>query len=232
MGLAAGRAGAQALKADRQLCLGADTSKDDRAHFERGVAQGLAERISKLEFVVKSSNARKLAEIGRFGLAVMVEPGVDLPEVEGTPEQVATYKALAAGPCVLVEDTSLDVEGFDAGVNIRWLLENLKKQIKASGQSPKAVWRVMVAVHDDEQLYVAKAEVPGRMVAEPRGAGFSFDAYFVPDGHEETLGEMESAGTKDQVSARKAAVQNLLSGHCSAIPLSDIPEWTGAYQAA
>jgi inosine/xanthosine triphosphate pyrophosphatase family protein len=231
MGRNAARVGAVALQEDRALIITSATSPEDLAEFERGVALGLSERISRLSFVVKSSNLRKLAEINRFGLAVTAEPGTDLPEVDGTPEQVATYKALAAGPGVLVEDTSLDVEGFDAGVNIRWLLENLTKRVRESGTTPKAVWRVMLAVHDGKEMFVAKAEVPGRMVAEPRGAGFSFDAYFVPDEHEQTLGEMEAAGTKDLVSARKAAVQNLLSGHCSAVPLSDIPEWTGPYQA-
>lgn len=231
LGLVAARAGASALKDDRALCLTSNTSEEDRAHFERGAAQGLAERLSSLSFVVKTSNPRKLAEINRFGLAVTAEPGEDLLEVDGTPEQVATYKSLAAGPRALVEDTSLDVEGFDAGVNIRWLLEHLTEEVKKSGRTPKATWRVMLAVHDGEQMFVAKAEVPGHMVAEPRGAGFAFDAYFVPEGHDQTLGEMDAAGTKDLVSARKTAVQNLLSGHCTTVPLSDIPEWTGAYQA-
>jgi inosine/xanthosine triphosphate pyrophosphatase family protein len=232
MGRNAARMGVAALKEDRELAITAATLPEQVAEFERGAAEGFAERLSRMPFVLKTSNARKLAEINRFGLAITAQPGEDLPEVEGTPEQVATYKALAAGPSVLVEDTSLDVEGFAAGVNIRWLLENLTKQIHCSGQTPKAIWRVMLGVHDGEQLYIAKAEVPGRMIAEPRGAGFAFDAYFVPDGYEQTLGELDAAGVKDQVSARKAAVQNLLSGHCRVVSVSDIPEWTGSYQAA
>lgn len=232
MGRNAARIGAGALRDDRKLAITSVTSLEQVAEFERGATAGFAERIGRLSFVMKTSNPRKLAEIKRFGLAVVAEPGADLPEVDGTPEQVATYKALAAGQNVLVEDTSLDVEGFDAGVNIRWLIENLTSQVAESGRTPKAIWRVMLAVHDGEQMYVARAEVPGRMIGEPRGEGFSFDAYFVPDGHSQTLGEMELTGTKDLVSARKAAVQNLLAGRCVAVPLSDIPEWTGAYQAS
>lgn len=232
MGRSAARVGAAALQNDRKLAITSVTPPEQVAEFERGAAAGLAERLGRLSFVMKTSNPRKLAEIKRFGLAVAAEPGADLPEVEGTPEQVATYKALAAGPNVLVEDTSLDVEGFDAGVNIRWLIENLTAQVAKSGRTPKAMWRVMLAVHDGEQMYVAKAEVPGRMIGEPRGEGFSFDSYFIPDGHTQTLGEMEVAGTKDLVSARKSAVQQLLAGHCVATALSDIPEWRGAYQAS
>jgi inosine/xanthosine triphosphate pyrophosphatase family protein len=134
---------------------------------------------------------------------------------------------------VLVEDTSLDVEGYDAGVNIRWLMATLTERMRAADApvAPAAVWRVMFAVHHDNVMYVAQAEVKGHMVAEPRGKGISFDVYFVPEGQSLTLGEMEEAGTKDLVSARKAAIVQLLDGHCTSLAVDAIPTWTGAYQA-
>jgi inosine/xanthosine triphosphate pyrophosphatase family protein len=194
---------------------------------------GRARCLKRIDLVLQTSNIRKLAEVNRFGLAVRAAPGADLKEVDGTPEEVVMYKALAAGPGVLVEDTSLDVEGYNAGVNIRWLLATLKEHIRAAEKSvaPAAVWRVMFAVHHDNVMYLAQAEVKGHMVAEPRGAGFSFDAHFVPEGHHLTLGEMEATGTKDLVSARKAAVTRLLAGHCRCRAVDEIPAWTGAYQA-
>lgn len=231
-GLTAARAGAAALRIEQTCLLAGEIAPGDRLEFEAGAAQGFAERIARMPLVVKTSNPKKLAEINRFGLGVRAEPGADLAEVDGTPEQVAMYKALSAGPFVLVEDTSLDVEGFSAGVNIRWLLSRLAVQVKESGQSPRAVWRVMLAVHDGEQMFVSKAEVHGRMIAEPRGEGFSFDQFFVPDGYDKTLGELDMIGQKDDVSARKGAVQNLLAGKCTVIPLPDIPAWNGAYQSA
>jgi XTP/dITP diphosphohydrolase len=202
------------------------------AEFDRGVSETIASKIKDINFTLRTSNSKKLAEFQRFGLAVRAEAGADLPEVVGTPEEVVIYKALAAGPGVLVEDTSLDVEGFDAGVNVRWLLDTVTAQLQASPSpvEPKAVWRVMLAFHQDDAMYISRAEVPGRMIANPRGAGFSFDAYFVPDGYEQTLGEMDAAGTKDLVSARKTALTNLLAGRCKCLRVEDIPPWTGQYQ--
>lgn len=196
-------------------------------------AAGRARCLQRIDLVLQTSNARKLAEVNRFGLAVRAAPGADLKEVDGTPEEVVMYKALAAGPGVLVEDTSLDVEGYNAGVNIRWLLASLTELMRTADApvAPAAVWRVMFAVHHDNVMYVAQAEVKGHLVAEPRGTGFSFDAYFVPEGHDMTLGEMEAAGTKDLVSARKAAVTRLLAGHCRCLAVTEIPTWTGAFQA-
>jgi inosine/xanthosine triphosphate pyrophosphatase family protein len=209
------------------------TSPEYVEQFDLGAATELATKIKDVGFTLRTSNPNKLAEFQRFGLAVRAEAGADLREVAGTPEEVIVYKALAAGPCVLVEDTSLDVEGFDAGVNVRWLLDTVTAQLQAAETpvEPKALWRVMLAFHHDGAMYVARAEVAGRLVAHPRGTGFSFDPYFVPNGHTLTLGEMESAGTKDLVSARKAAVTKLLEGRCKCIRVDDIPAWQGEYQS-
>jgi inosine/xanthosine triphosphate pyrophosphatase family protein len=184
--------------------------------------------------LLKTSNARKLAEFRRFGLNLNAQPGEDLPEVQGTPEQVAIYKALAAGEGVLVEDTSLDVEGFDIGVNIRWLMETLASGLRrdvADGIGPRAVWRVSMAYFREGVMNLSTAEITGHMLVQPRGEGFSFDRFFVPDGHALTLAELDQLGLKDGVSARKRAVEQLLNGQGVTRPVADIPEWTGAYQA-
>ena len=182
--------------------------------------------------VLRTSSAGKLAEFQRFGLNIRAEPGEDLEEVEGTPEEVIVYKALAAGSGVLVEDTSLDVEGFDVGVNLRWLLATLKDRLTAAASAtpPRATWRVMLAIHQDGVMRVASATVAGHLVAEPRGGGFSFDPHFVPQGHTLTLGEMADLGTKDQCSARKQAAERLLAGEYAQRPVAGIPAWSGTYQ--
>ena len=190
----------------------------------------IASTLKSIPFVLKTSNEKKLAEVRRFGLQVQAELGEDLPEVDGTPEEVVMYKALAAGENVLVEDTSLDVEGFSAGVNIRWMLDKLKQDLKGSSASPMAIWRVMLAVHHAGVLYVAEAQVRGTMVGDARGAGFAFDQHFIPSGSTLTLGELDAIGLKDSVSARKAAVLRLLNGNCKTYLVADIPAWAGAYQ--
>lgn len=188
----------------------------------------------KHDLVLRTSNPNKLAEFQRYGLSIRAEQGPDLPEVAGTPTQVVMYKALAAGPWVLVEDTSLDVEGFDAGVNIRWVLDEITAKLAANPgiAGPKALWRVMLAYHDGDRMHVAQAELHGTLIGSPRGGGHSFDPYFVPGKLISTLGELEDAGVKDLISPRCTAVKRLLAGNCSSFAVSSIPEWTGAYQAA
>lgn len=187
-----------------------------------------------MQFILRTSNQNKLREFQRYGLDIVAEPGADLPEVEGTPEEVIIHKALAAGANVLVEDTSLDVEGFNAGVNIRWMLDTMTQQMCSSAQpiEPKAIWRVMLAYHDGVTMHVAHAETKGHLIAQPRGAGFSFDPYFVPEGYILTLGELDLLDAKDHISARKAAAMKMLSGDHKCIPVASIPKWTGAYQSA
>lgn len=200
--------------------------------FESGLAVELAQSIKNIPLVLRTSNRRKLAEFRRFGLALNAESGADLAEVDGTPEEVVKYKALAAGPGVLVEDTSLDVEGYSAGVNIRWLLDTMMAKMRAEPglPAPRAVWRVMMAVHYQGRMFVAGAAVEGRLIAERRGEGFSFDCYFIPQGQTLTLGELDLLGKKDDVSARRSAVTNLLNGHCAFQATSELAPWLGAYQ--
>lgn len=219
-------------KASRARWLSVDASDTDCREFELGLAAELAARIHSIPMVLQTSNSRKLAEFRRFGLALDARSGADLVEVDGTPEEVVQYKALAAGAGVLVEDTSLDVEGYAAGVNIRWLLHTITTRLKLAPASPepKAVWRVMVAVHYGDRMFLAGAAVSGRLIPQPRGEGFSFDCYFVPDGQTLTLGELDAIGKKDEVSARKMAVTNLLTGHCTFQPTAALPVWTGKYQ--
>ena len=45
-----------------------------------------------------SSNPRKLKELARYGLELDLRSGDDLPEVDGTPLEVAIHKAKLAGP--------------------------------------------------------------------------------------------------------------------------------------
>lgn len=180
----------------------------------------------------RTSNATKLAEFKRFGLDLLPQAGPDLAEVDGTPEEVVIYKALAAGESVLVEDTSLDVDGCEAGVNIKWLLDEVLDQMRLdpAGMLRKATWRVMVAYFEGGFMHLAGSEVRGTLTPNPRGKGFSFDAYFIPDGQNLTLGELEILGLKDMYSARKAAAAIIAGSSHKIIPLHDIPEWKGAYQ--
>lgn len=179
-------------------------------------------------FTLVTSNESKLREFRRFGLeGLKIEKGRDLKEVDSDEQTVILYKALEAGEGRVVEDTSLSVEGASVGVNVRWLLDNLSEY---SGR--KAIWQVYLGVHTGETIEIYCAKIHGILTNKSlESDSFGFDAFFVPDGTDKTLYELEVAGKKDDFSARKEAVYKLLKGETvQRTPIKDIGKWIGDYQ--
>ena len=177
-----------------------------------------------------SSSKGKLAEYNSFGLSLSQKEIPDYPEVLGTEQEVITYKALQMGEKVLVEDTSLQVEGEAVGVNVKWLIKELKTNPKYEGRA--AIWTVWLGLLYEQNLYLVKAEIEGHLSAKNSSdPAFGFDAIFIPKGTNYTLAQLNALGLKQQYSARKAAITDMLSQkYTVVIPVNQIPPWTGAYQ--
>jgi len=168
---------------------------------------------------LNTSNPGKLEEFKKLFGYELKSTSIDLREINSDPESVVAYKAKMAGKGVLIEDTSLDVEGEDVGINIKWLMSHLKEFI-----GKKAVWTVLLAMQEDDSILLWKGEVNGVLVS-PRGKAFGFDHYFIPDGREQTLGESKT----NDVSARAVAVSNFKNG--VVFKTLGIPEeWAGEWQ--
>ena len=176
-----------------------------------------------------TSNKNKLQEYKRFGLNIQIEPGLDLREIDGGDIDVIIHKAIDAGPFHIVEDTSLNIEGENIGVNIRWMLNNLRNL-----HGKKASWVVLIGVNTGTSIEVYKGEIKGIIVSpetENQQNSFGFDPFFMPQGSSSTLAELEKNGKKDQYSARKHAAMNMLAGKTiHRVNISDIQKWTGEYQ--
>lgn len=176
-----------------------------------------------------SSNRKKLNEIQRFGLDLELRPGLDLPEVSGTPDEVIIHKAIAAGVGAVVEDTILSIDG-EPVVDIRWRLHELAERLTLPAE-----WIVSLGHNDGTHVHLYRGVVTGRLrhPAHPREGAFGFDPYFVPDGQDQSLDELEQQGRKDLFSARRQAVERLMekAPHAS-VALADVPAWQGAYQGA
>lgn len=178
-----------------------------------------------MKYILETSNLNKQKEYQRFGLDLAIQKGPDRDEVLGTPEEVILYKTLDAGPGIIVEDTSLDIEGYpEAGINIRWMLE--------SGMVPhnvKASWHIWIGRHNGDTIDLSHAVLHGHLTY-CNEAGFGFDPYFIPDGHTCTLHQM-SAEAKDAISPRRTAVLQLLHSKVTAsYNVQGIQPWHGAYQ--
>lgn len=145
---------------------------------------------------------------------------IDLDEIDADPISVAAHKASQLGEYVLVEDTSLDIEGADIGVNLRWK----KDQISAYA-GKKATWRVLIGYRVKDLVYIYKGEIQGTIVP-PRGKqGYGFESVFQPDGERKTLAE----NSNDALNARALAVDAFMKNNYHTI-IKAIYDWDGAWQ--
>lgn len=170
-----------------------------------------------MKWKVNSSNANKLEEFGRH-LGPVESIKLDLEEPDAEPLTVIRYKASQFDE-VLVDDTSLFVDGEDVGANVRWLLGDLPRYIGKG-----ATFICLIAIRRNQQVEIYKGEVRGKIV-EPRGNSFGFNNYFLPDASEKTFGEH----LPDDLNPRYLAVLQLKANKPYRIE-RQLKVWTGPFQ--
>lgn len=171
-------------------------------------------------FVVVTGNPGKLREVERLLGYRPEHEGIDLPEIQSL-DILEILRAKAeeawrrlARPLV-VDETGLSLtalEGFP-GPLVKWMLESVGAagiaRVAHRLDDPRATACCALLYRDADRELVAKAEVPGRLIAEPRGdGGFGWDPIFVPDGQQRTYAEM-SADAKDRCGHRGRAWRDL-----------------------
>ena len=189
-----------------------------------------------IELVVATRNRHKTREIQHIlGPEFMVRDfaaGTDVPEIleSGTSfRENATLKALAASrhlpALVIADDSGLEVDALGgapglysaryAGANatskdkIDKLLSELAR-VRATGDDRCARFRCVVALAlNGDLLGMFEGIVQGRITDTARGdSGFGYDPIFVPDGFEQTFGEL-SEEVKNTISHRAKAIRAL-----------------------
>jgi XTP/dITP diphosphohydrolase len=144
----------------------------------------------------------------------------DLEEIDADPLQVIAHKASQLGENVIVEDTSVDIEGASIGINIRWLLDHLSEY-----NGRKAQWTVLLAFRHENEILIYKGSIIGTIVLPRGNEGFGFDPVFLPKGSTRTLAESKP----DEYNARAKAVEALMKGTIYAKhPLME--NWEGPWQ--
>jgi XTP/dITP diphosphohydrolase len=185
--------------------------------------------------VIASHNDGKVREIADllapFGIEVVSAGKLALPEPEETGDSFAEnarLKAMAAarasGLPALADDSGLEVKalGGEPGIHsARWCGAG-----RDFGLAMERVHRELVAAHakdwganftcalalaaPDGRCEVFEGKVFGALTWPPRGArGFGYDPIFVPEGYEETFGEMEPE-LKDSISHRAQAFEKMM----------------------
>jgi len=174
--------------------------------------------------------ARELAEIldGRFELVAAGEMGLSEPdETETTFAGNALLKARAAadasGMVALADDSGLSVKALEGAPGIfsaRWAgpekdfamaMRKVEERLEEVGADDFSAWftSALAVAWPHGPAVVVEGRVDGLLTFPPRGdKGFGYDPIFLPEGLEQTFGEMAPL-TKDGMSHRARAFVKL-----------------------
>jgi len=172
-----------------------------------------------------TGNAKKLEEfvaiLGNNFPHKVISKDVDLPEYQGSPEEVVREKCAEAarriqGP-VIVEDTCLcfNALGGLPGPYIKWFLKNLGPDglprliADWDDKAGAALCMFGYSEGNGEEVKVFEGRTEGTIVSPPRGPrNFGWDPIFQPDGYTQTYAELDSA-IKNSISHRGKALNKL-----------------------
>ncbi len=184
------------------------------------------------ELVIASHNEGKLAELavllGPFGVRTIGAAALGLPEPEETGltfEANAVLKARAAAEAsrhlALADDSGLVVPALGGAPGIysaRWAgqtkdfriaMERVERELGKNDRRAHFV-AVLALVAPDGEVATFRGEAHGHLIWPPRGdKGFGYDPMFVPDGYEETFGEI-GPELKHRISHRARAFAKLV----------------------
>ncbi|CAN6288058.1 unnamed protein product [Urochloa humidicola] len=166
-----------------------------------------------------TGNAKKLEEVRAIlGSSIPFQSlKLDLPELQGEPEDISKEKARMAahqvnGP-VLVEDTCLCFNALKGlpGPYIKWFLEKighegLNNLLKAyEDKSAFAMCIFSLALGPGEEPITFVGKTAGKIVPARGPNDFGWDPVFQPDGFEQTYAEMPKS-VKNEISHRGKAL--------------------------
>lgn len=183
----------------------------------------------KLVFATHNPNkVRELHALIPEGITLLsladVQYDTPIAETEMTLEGNARIKAQtifnSLGVSCFADDTGLFVDALDgapgvhsaryagesanADANMRKLLDVLSDQTDR-----KAHFKTVIALAHNGELIYFEGRIDGTITMHPSGTGgFGYDPIFLPDGHDQTFGEME-AKLKNTISHRALALKGL-----------------------
>ena len=182
--------------------------------------------------VIASHNPGKVVEIGALlaphrieaigaGALALGEPEETETTFEGNAALKAHAAARASGLPALADDSGLVVPALGGAPGIysaRWAgpnkdfriaMERVRRELGDQDRSAHFVAVLALAWPDGEEA-LFRGEVHGSLTWPPRGErGFGYDPIFIPDGYEETFGEIDP-DLKHRISHRARAFAQLV----------------------
>ncbi|MGV3579534.1 RdgB/HAM1 family non-canonical purine NTP pyrophosphatase [Brevundimonas sp.] len=191
-------------------------------------------RLNKgMRLVAATHNAGKAREIhalldGHYTVVTAGELNLPEPaETEGTFVGNAMLKARHAaqfsGEVALADDSGLSVAALDGAPGIfsaRWggpqkdfgsAMKKIEDRLEELGSPDRAAWftSALAVAWPDGPCVVVEGRIDGVVTFPPRGdRGFGYDPLFVPEGHDQTFGEMDPV-LKESMSHRTRAFEKL-----------------------
>ena len=189
--------------------------------------------IKGMRLVAATHNPGKVPEIAALldGNYEIVTAGeLNLPEPDETETTFggnamlkARHAARLSGEVCLADDSGLSVAALDGAPGIfsaRWAgpgkdfalaMQKVEQRLEEVGATDHRAWFTssLAVAWPDGPCFVVEGEVHGQLTFPPRGTrGFGYDPIFIPDGFDQTFGEMEPAA-KDAMSHRARAFAKL-----------------------
>lgn len=189
--------------------------------------------IKGMRLVVATHNPGKAREIhalldGHY--VVVTASELNLPEPAETETTFvgnamlkARHAAQASGEVCLADDSGLSVAALDGAPGIysaRWggpdkdfgiAMKKIEDRLEDLGASDRSAFftSALAVAWPDGPCVVVEGRVDGRLTFPPRGdRGFGYDPIFIPDGRDQTFGEMDPI-EKDSMSHRAIAFRKL-----------------------
>lgn len=169
---------------------------------------------------LNTSNEGKLREFQQLFAAYdcsIAASRIELSEIQADPLTVVVHKASQLGEFILVDDTSLDIEGVDIGIHLKAHIASLHLYV-----GRRATWTTLLAFRKGDEVFVYRGVETGTIIASeerdsrgfiPRELPISFAFRVDPD----------------SPNARAAAVEALMK-QCAFAIREAIYHWEGPWQ--
>ncbi|MZH02749.1 MAG: RdgB/HAM1 family non-canonical purine NTP pyrophosphatase [Nitrospinae bacterium] len=175
--------------------------------------------LSQFKFVTGNPNkVREASEILNLELESVKADGlfeVQSPDLDVVVRHKAEQAYLILKCPVMVEDSGLVFRAWKGlpGALVKWFEETVgcdgMLKMVTGFSDRKATAICCFAVYDGKNMKVARGEVNGTLSNSIRGRnGFGWDVIFIPEGYQQTYGEM-TAKEKNAISHRRNALDNL-----------------------
>ena len=172
--------------------------------------------LEQLTFI--TGNAGKARQVSQYLGIPVLHKKMEIPEIQSLDaREVVEYKAKEAyrlvGTPVLVQDIALTFHALGRlpGALIKWFLSELGNEgltrLLDGYADRSSTAEVFFCRYDGTVPQIFQAAISGRIADKPRGdGGFGWDPIFIPEGCEQTWGEM----TEEQQAKTSIARQALL----------------------